>query len=75
MVAFISPDRFIDEATQQSFYMARLRITEELPANVDREQIYPGMPVEVFISTEERTFFEYLVKPLTDSFSRAFREE
>ena len=75
VVAFISPDRFIDEATQQPFYMARLRITEELPVNVDREQIYPGMPVEVFISTEERTFFEYLVKPLTDSFSRAFREE
>ena len=74
-VAFISPDRFVDQATQQPYYMARLRITEELPANVDREQIYPGMPVEVFISTDERTFLEYLVKPVTDSFSRAFREE
>jgi HlyD family secretion protein len=32
------------------------------------------MPVEVYISTEERTALSYLVKPLTDQFSRAFRE-
>ncbi|WP_421852712.1 HlyD family type I secretion periplasmic adaptor subunit [Oricola sp.] len=74
-IAFISPDRLVDQSTQQPYYMARLRITEELPANLDREQIYPGMPVEVYVSTGERTFLEYLVKPLTDSFSRAFREE
>ena len=33
-----------------------------------------GMPVEVFIRTGDRTFFEYLTKPITDSFARAFRE-
>ena len=32
------------------------------------------MPVEVYIRTGERTFFEYLTKPVMDSFSRAFRE-
>lgn len=34
----------------------------------------PGMPAEVFIKTGERTFFEYMMRPVMDSFSRAFRE-
>jgi hypothetical protein len=33
------------------------------------------MPVEAMISSGDRTFFEYLLRPLTDSFSRAFREQ
>jgi HlyD family secretion protein len=32
------------------------------------------MPADVFIRTEQRTFFQYLMKPIVDSFSRAFRE-
>jgi HlyD family type I secretion membrane fusion protein len=34
----------------------------------------PGMPADVYIKTGERTFFEYIMKPVFDSFSRAFRE-
>ena len=34
----------------------------------------PGMPADVFIRTGERTFFEYIMKPVSDSFARAFRE-
>ena len=34
----------------------------------------PGMPADVYIKTGERTFFEYMMKPVFDSFSRAFRE-
>lgn len=74
-VTFVSPDRLVDPQTQQSYYVARIRMDEVLPPEVDRDQIYPGMPVEVMISTGERTFFEYLVQPVTDSFARAFREE
>lgn len=74
-VSYLSADRLVDDATEQSFYTARLRITGALPEEVPSEQVYPGMPVEVFISTAERTFFEYLAQPITDSFNRAFREE
>jgi HlyD family secretion protein len=35
----------------------------------------PGMPAEIMIQTEERTFAQYLVKPIMDSMTRAFREE
>jgi HlyD family secretion protein len=34
----------------------------------------PGMPADVYIKTGERTFFEYMLRPILDSFSRAFRE-
>ena len=34
----------------------------------------PGMPADVYIKTGERTFFEYIMRPVLDSFSRAFRE-
>ena len=56
------------------YYAVRLRI-RDLPDGVSKDQIFPGMPVEAFISTGDRTFLEYLVRPVTDSFSRAFREE
>ncbi|CAN7243881.1 HlyD family type I secretion periplasmic adaptor subunit [Mesorhizobium sp. LjNodule214] len=73
-VTYISADRLVDQASGQPFYTARLKITDDLPPEVSRDKIYPGMPVETYISTGERTFVEYLVRPLLDSFGRAFRE-
>ena len=37
--------------------------------------LVPGMPAEVLIQTAERTFFDYLSKPIRDSMNRAFRED
>jgi HlyD family type I secretion membrane fusion protein len=74
-VTYISADRLVDPATNQPYFQARLRITDNLPEEISRGQIYPGMPVETYISTGDRTFAEYLVKPLIDSFSRSFREK
>jgi HlyD family secretion protein len=34
----------------------------------------PGMPADIFIKTAQRTFFEYMMRPVNDTFSRAFRE-
>ncbi len=36
--------------------------------------VQAGMPADLFIETGERTFFDYLMRPLLDSFLRAFRE-
>ncbi|MGX5800449.1 HlyD family type I secretion periplasmic adaptor subunit [Bradyrhizobium sp. Arg314] len=74
-VAEVSADKLVDETTHQPYYRAKLRIAENLPANVTAEQLYPGMPVETFISTGNRTFAEYLMRPILDSFQRAFVEE
>jgi HlyD family type I secretion membrane fusion protein len=74
-VTYLSADRLVDQEGEQPYYTARLRITDALPPEITKEQIYPGMPVETYIKTSERTFFEYLTKPILDSFNRAFREE
>ena len=74
-VTYISADRLIDPNTRAPYYVARLKLEEELPATLTREKIHPGMPVDAFIATGERTFFEYLLRPVLDSFSKAFREE
>jgi hypothetical protein len=36
--------------------------------------LLPGMPVEIFVETGERTFAEYLLQPMVLRINRAFRE-
>jgi HlyD family secretion protein len=74
-VFYISADRLLTPNTGQPYYTVRLKMADKLPPQVKPEQVYPGMPVETFISTGERTFLAYLSKPLMDSFQRAFREK
>lgn len=74
-VTYVSADILIDPDTRASYYLARLQLSETLPEPLTREQIYAGMPVDTFIKTGERTFFQYLIRPITDSFNKAFREQ
>ncbi|MCA0010536.1 HlyD family type I secretion periplasmic adaptor subunit [Mesorhizobium sp. B292B1B] len=73
-VTQVSADRLIDEATREPYFRAKLKI-DALPSRVKPEQLYPGTPVEAFISTGDRTFLEYLARPMLDSFARAFTEQ
>lgn len=74
-VVYISADSIVDPLDVNSeVYVARVSIPPEQLARVDGFTPTPGMPAEILIQTSERTFFEYLVKPVTDSMSRAFRE-
>ncbi|MFZ1681213.1 MAG: HlyD family type I secretion periplasmic adaptor subunit [Rhizobiaceae bacterium] len=75
VITYISADRLVDPATKENYYVARLKIENELPDSFDRERIYPGMPVEAMLSTGDRTFLDYLTRPVRDSFNRAFRED
>jgi HlyD family secretion protein len=74
-VSKVSPDAFVDEATKLSFYRAEVLLKEGEVAKLEGQELVAGMPVEVFIQTGERTPFNYLVKPITDYFNRAMREE
>ncbi|MBZ9997377.1 HlyD family type I secretion periplasmic adaptor subunit [Mesorhizobium sp. BH1-1-4] len=74
-VTQISADRLTDPATREPYFRAKLTIAPDLPSGVRREQLYPGTPVEAFISTGDRTFFAYLARPMLDSFARAFAEQ
>jgi HlyD family type I secretion membrane fusion protein len=60
---------------QRDFYVVRVRLDEaDIRKRIDRFRPTPGMPADVYIKTNERTFFEYIMRPVLDSFSRAFRE-
>ena len=71
----VSPDALIDEATRAPYYRGEVSILPEELGKLGNQQIVPGMPVEVYIQTGERSPMAYLLKPLTDYFTRAFREE
>lgn len=77
-VIHISADRLIDEQNNQSYYLARIQLTEQgyLDLGTERRsRLLPGMPAEVMLRRESRTFMSYLMKPLVDSFARSFKEK
>lgn len=61
-------------SAQTDVYVARIKLDSEEAAKVPGFSPTPGMPAEVYIKTAERTFLEYLTKPIIDSMARAFRE-
>jgi len=74
-VAKVSPDAFVDQARGLSYYRAEITLPEAEQAKLPNTiRLLPGMPVEAFIRTGDRTPLAYLTKPLTDYFSKAFRD-
>lgn len=73
-VTRVSADVFTDENTGQSFYRTDILLDAAARTALGERRLLPGMPVEAFIATEERTPLSYFVKPLADYFNRAFRE-
>ena len=63
-----------DGASGASFYEAEIVLNEGETSRLGGETLLPGMPVEAFIRTEDRTPLAYLLRPLADYFNRAFRE-
>ncbi|MCF3973033.1 HlyD family type I secretion periplasmic adaptor subunit [Paracoccus salsus] len=70
----ISADALMDEATRTPYYRAEITIPAEEREKLGELALIPGMPVEVYIQTGERSPMSYLLKPLADYFNRAFRE-
>ena len=70
----ISSERVNDERTGQSWYKVQVEVDEKEMKRLGDLKLVPGMPVEVFIQTRERSLLSYITKPLRDQFSRAFRE-
>ena len=74
-VTVVSADAFHDETSGASYYRAEVELdedeTERLPGHVT---LLPGMPVEAYLRTSDRTPLGYLLKPLSDYFAKAFRE-
>jgi HlyD family secretion protein len=84
-VAYVSADAIAEQQSQQQpaaplpfhhqSYIVRVKLDDEdTQKKIADFRPTPGMPADVYIKTGERTFIEYMLRPLLDSFSRAFRE-
>jgi HlyD family secretion protein len=71
----IAADTTTDQRTGQSYYNTRIAMTKAEIARLGEVKLIPGMPVEAFVQTGERSVMSYLIKPLQDQFMRAFREK
>ncbi len=71
----VSADVTIDPDNGQRYYVGDIEIDENYQSKLGDLKILPGMPVEVFITTRQRTAMSFLAKPFVDQLSRAFREE
>ena len=74
-VTRISADTSTDQRTGQSYYIVRIAMAADQVERLGDVKLLPGMPVEAFVQTGDRTMFSYLMKPLHDQFVRAFREK
>ncbi len=76
-VFYVSADAITDKSNGnvRDVYVARVSLTPEQIQRVRNFSPTPGMPAEIMIQTETRTFAQYLAKPVVDSMSRAFREK
>ncbi|MCP3396429.1 HlyD family type I secretion periplasmic adaptor subunit [Bradyrhizobium sp. CCGB20] len=75
VVSRVSPDVTTDQRTGQSYYTIRVSMSAEEVARLGDVKMIPGMPVEAFVQTGDRTMLSYLMKPLHDQLMRAFREK
>jgi HlyD family secretion protein len=74
-VTRISADISTDQRTGLSYYTVRIGLPPQEVARLGEVKLVPGMPVEAFVQTGERTVLSYLVKPFYDQLARAFREK
>lgn len=75
-VTSVSADRFVDQVTNQPYYLARVQVNPEtIKKLANKVDLYPGMAADVLIVTGSKTMLGYFFDPLTLTLHRAFREE
>lgn len=73
-IVHVAADVTNDPKTGETYYLGRIQMDDQARKTVENLKLLPGMPVEVFVSTGDRTALSYLAKPFTDQINRAFRE-
>ncbi len=75
VVTRVSADVTTDQRSGQSYYTIRVSMPAAEISRLGDAKLIPGMPVEAFVQTGDRTMMSYLMKPLSDQLMRAFREK
>lgn len=74
-ISLVSADRLMDERSGLPYYQMQIRVSAEGIAQLAGQDIRPGMPVNAFVRTGERSLLNYLFKPLLDRTHMAMVEE
>ncbi|MEQ9881626.1 HlyD family type I secretion periplasmic adaptor subunit [Pectobacterium brasiliense] len=74
-VELLSADRLLDERDGSPYYSLRVQVDEAGKRSLEGLEVKPGMPVQGFVRTGERSFVNYLFKPLMDRLHLALTEE
>ena len=72
-VTRVSADVTTDQRSGQSYYTIRISLPADEIARLGEVKVVPGMPVEAFVQTGERTMLSYFLKPFSDQLMRSFR--
>ncbi|MFA9273509.1 MAG: HlyD family type I secretion periplasmic adaptor subunit [Candidatus Aquirickettsiella gammari] len=77
VVTQVSADRSVDERTGAPYYKVKAEVSAEGMKKIahSKMQIRPGMPVELFVKTGERSMMSYLLKPILDRANSAMSED
>ncbi|WP_338766568.1 HlyD family type I secretion periplasmic adaptor subunit [Massilia sp. METH4] len=77
LVTTVAADRTVDEKTGNAYYSVKAKVTPEGQRLIAQKKldIVPGMPVELFVKTGERSMMSYLLKPLIDRANTSLSEE
>ncbi|MDG1119192.1 MAG: HlyD family type I secretion periplasmic adaptor subunit [Flavimaricola sp.] len=74
VVEYVAAAATRDQVTGMDMYSIRVAVAPEQLDLLGGRELRPGMPVEIYVTTSERTALSYLVKPFQDQIARAFRE-
>ena len=74
-VEHVSADSLADEKDGMPYFEVRLGLTPESRESIRELKLLPGMPADVLIASGERTFWQYLIQPITDAYAKALIEE
>jgi protease secretion system membrane fusion protein len=75
LVTLVGADKIKPEGSQDEVYLSQIQVTPEGKKMLGSLAVQPGMPVDVMIKTGERSFMSYIVKPITDRFAWALKEQ
>jgi len=70
----VSADKLTDDKTGKGYYAVRVKLNDD-DVKASKVALQPGMPTEIIVTTRPRTLVGYLIGPLTDEISGAFREK
>jgi protease secretion system membrane fusion protein len=71
----VSADRFIEEKSGAPYYKLRAQVSAEGMKMIAGLQIRPGMSVDMFVKTGERTMMNYLLRPIYDHLKMSLTEQ